>query len=137
MTTSYKPKPKRPKALWYRARYGDKPRPRPVRRIRPVSKGRASLLRAYAAKARAWKAGRLCATIGLRDSQGELWCSSKSHLCDHVHHTKGRVGPLLMDETKWLGLCDASHRRTHDNPAEAKEKGLIAEGWNHQPKEAA
>lgn len=42
-----------------------------------------------------------------------------------IHHRAGRIGPLLMDETKWMAVCRYAHRMIHDNPKIAKEKGYL------------
>ncbi len=38
-----------------------------------------------------------------------------------VHHKEGRIGNLLLDETKWLACCIECHRYIEDNPLWAKE----------------
>ena len=130
-------KPKQQKALWYRQRYGDKPKAKPVRRIRPVSKIRSKRLRTYALQAALWKAGRLCECQGVK-ANGKAICSNRPHLCEEVHHRNGRVGDLLLATDTWVAVCSRAHRFVHDNPAEAKRLGLIGEGpWNHQPREVA
>lgn len=40
-----------------------------------------------------------------------------------VHHMSGRVGSLLLDETKWLSLCRACHMYIELHPEIAKEMG--------------
>lgn len=41
-----------------------------------------------------------------------------------VHHKEGRIGELLLDDTKWLALCRSCHEWVEHNPEEAKEKGF-------------
>lgn len=127
-------KPKRPKAPWFRAIHGDGPATKPILRIRPVSKRQAPKLRAYNAKAKAWKEGRLCAGAGLTH-EGRYICGAKEHLCAHVHHQAGKVGPLLMDERYWVPACETLHSFIHANPKAARKYGLIVDGpWNHTPR---
>src|SRR5690606_24507329 len=102
-TMTYRPKQR--KALWYRAKFGDTPALKPRKpmarrtcRVKPRSRRTASIMREYVRKATAWKGGRLCCCIGLRDGQGEPICRRQSHLCDDVHHSRGKAGPLLMDD---------------------------------------
>jgi hypothetical protein len=100
-----------------------------------VSKRRSKDLRAYSARARVWKAGKFCAAQGLRLSDGSLFCNEKPHLCDHVHHSRGRANDMLMREEFWIPLCDIAHGKTHSHPAEAKALRLIQGPWNHLPRE--
>lgn len=43
--------------------------------------------------------------------------------CD-IHHMKGRIGNLLLDETYWLPVCRACHYWIEMRPEAAKELGL-------------
>ncbi len=41
------------------------------------------------------------------------------HVCqenptEQVHHQKGRKGDKLLDDTKWLAVCNECHRKIHD-----------------------
>jgi hypothetical protein len=148
--TTYRPiKPRQRKAAWYRARHGDQPptirkfrKVRTIYRIRPVSKRRAKVNRAYAAKARAWKTGRPCIGVDLGlDSP----CKTTPHLCDDVHHQRGKLGPLLMDERFWIPTCRQLHDWIGANIAAARTT-LTPDGlpllcqpgeWNRPVKEAA
>lgn len=89
-------------------------------RIRPVSRQREGLMRAYRAKSARWLAGKRC-----------FQCFDKQI---SVHHTRGRVGTLLCDERFWLALCDHCHRWVHDNPEEARSVGLLCQPgeWGKQ-----
>ena len=50
-----------------------------------------------------------------------------SGLCTHkstdVHHKAGRVGSLLLDESKWMAVCRTCHQWIETHPIEATEKG--------------
>jgi len=41
-----------------------------------------------------------------------------------VHHMEGREGALLLDTTKWLGVCHNCHQRITEHSREAIELGL-------------
>lgn len=40
-----------------------------------------------------------------------------------VHHKKGRVGSLYLDERFWIALSRAGHKQVEENPEWAKENG--------------
>lgn len=42
-----------------------------------------------------------------------------------VHHKKGRMGDLLLDEEFWLAVCTDDHIQIHARPAWAYEKGYL------------
>lgn len=48
-----------------------------------------------------------------------------------VHHTRGRVGGLMLDRQFWLALCSKCHRWIHDHPAKARAAGLLGP-WGRQ-----
>jgi hypothetical protein len=60
--------------------------------------------------------------LGLHDCCQVENCTNESA---HIHHLKGRDGANLLDETTWLACCPICHRRIHDNPAWAYEKGYL------------
>jgi hypothetical protein len=41
-----------------------------------------------------------------------------------VHHRKGRVGALLLDETHWSALCHDCHVHVTEHPREAIALGI-------------
>jgi hypothetical protein len=57
---------------------------------------------------------------------------------DQVHHKRGRLGPLLIDERHWLAVSQKGHDLIHANPVLARAHGwLCAPGqWNTSPKDA-
>jgi hypothetical protein len=90
-------------------------------------------MREYSARAKVWKAGKMCAGSGLA-IEGKPICSENPHLCTDVHHAYGRVGSLLMDERFWVPVCPKLHLFIHAHPKESKLWGLIGDGpWNHVP----
>lgn len=86
-------------------------------RIRPISATQQTRLREYLKKRKAWIKGKLCACHG-------------THAATDVHHMKGRVGPLLLDERFWLPVCRTAHNWIGANVAKAKARGWILPGWN-------
>lgn len=53
-----------------------------------------------------------------------------------VHHTSGRIGQLLNDQSKWLAVSTQGHRWIHMNIKEAREFGWICPHgqWNSTPR---
>lgn len=43
----------------------------------------------------------------------------------HIHHIHGRNGQRLLDERFWMAICPGCHRKIHDYPALAREKGYL------------
>lgn len=41
-----------------------------------------------------------------------------------VHHAKGRVGSLMLDQRYWRALCGAHHQFVTEHPPEARAAGL-------------
>ncbi len=118
----------------------------PRARISPVSKRRAPQLRAYSIARKRYLAEHpIC----------EVWCSEKgwqwyapgryrhegvvatwdaeacflrtegAPLSVEIHHRKGRVGALLLDERWWFAISRQNHDRIHANPKEARERGWL------------
>jgi hypothetical protein len=54
------------------------------------------------------------------------WCAYHGQPCipTTVHHAKGRIGTLFLDERFWVPLCMQAHEWVEKNPNEAKDKGL-------------
>ena len=77
--------------------------------IRKQSKKRASEMREYAIKRKAFLSGKICPVTGEQASQ--------------VHHMKGRIGKLLNDTAYWLAVSHAGHRKIEENPDWAKQQG--------------
>lgn len=52
------------------------------------------------------------------------WCPVfPSKRAIEVHHKKGRIGSLYLDERYWLAVSDQGHKKIELNPKWAKEKG--------------
>lgn len=50
-------------------------------------------------------------------------CPVTGHQTDQVHHKKGRIESLLLDQRYWLAVSDEGHREIELNPDWAKEMG--------------
>ncbi len=54
-------------------------------------------------------------------------CEIKSSVCTRktqgVHHVKGRLGDLLLDEKYWKGACNACNSYVESHPVWAIENG--------------
>lgn len=48
-------------------------------------------------------------------------CTQKA---SEVHHKAGRIGDLLLDETKWMAVCRSCHTWIEEHPNEATEMGF-------------
>jgi hypothetical protein len=66
-------------------------------------------------RSREWLEGKTCA---LHDREGLF------HFAEEVHHAKGRIGALLLDERFWVPLCSAGHQWVTEHPIEAQRLGL-------------
>lgn len=51
-----------------------------------------------------------------------------------IHHSRGRLKTLLMDERYWVAVSAGGHDWIHRNIAEARKRGLICPigFWNSQ-----
>lgn len=50
-------------------------------------------------------------------------CPVTGKQTNQVHHKKGRIGSLLLDQRYWLAVSDEGHREIELNPDWAKEMG--------------
>lgn len=50
-------------------------------------------------------------------------CPVTGQQTNQVHHKKGRIGSLLLDQRYWLAVSPEGHRQIENNPIWAKEKG--------------
>lgn len=57
---------------------------------------------------------------------------AKPHPATDIHHKRGRLGKLLLDERHWLPCCKQAHDWIHRNPALARALNLLAQPgeWN-------
>lgn len=82
--------------------------------IRRVSTAMAKKLREYAKKRKAFLDGKRCAVF--------------PHLeATEIHHVRGRLGPLLLDERHWLAVSRAGHLWIDAFRDEARAKGWLAQ----------
>lgn len=79
-------------------------------RLRNRSARMAALLRIYAKKRQTFLEANPC-------------CLRCGGTATEVHHAKGRVGDLLLNEEHWRPACSDCHRYITEHPAEAIERG--------------
>jgi hypothetical protein len=81
--------------------------------MRAVSKKRAALERVYRKRRPVFL-------------EANPWCGFPGCLAAaaEVHHRKGRVGALLLDERFWTGLCHHHHQHVTEHPSEAYALGM-------------
>jgi len=105
-----------PKQHWQR-----KPR---VRWTRKVSKRREEDNVVYRKRVRAFLRRKpVCEACRLRKSTDP-------------HHTRGRAGPLLLDERFWKAVCRPCHDWIREHVVEARALGLLCDvgEWNTMPR---
>ena len=52
-------------------------------------------------------------------------CSECSKRSKDLHHSRGRAGPLYLDERYWLALCREHHDVCRDDPDRARKLGIL------------
>jgi len=52
-------------------------------------------------------------------------CERCNSTATEIHHTNGREGERLNDNTYFLSVCRNCHTYIHNNPKEAREKGWL------------
>ena len=87
--------------------------------IRRRSKKYALAMRIYNTRVKEWLVGKQCAVFP--------FC--KATQC---HHSRGRVGSLLMDERFWVPVSAYGHRCITYYPSDARARGLLCPigQWN-------
>lgn len=80
--------------------------------IKPRSTKRAKHERVYLAK-----------RIEFLHRPENMVCPVTGQRATEVHHKKGRVGNLLLDENYWLGVSHEGHKYIEEHPEEAKARG--------------
>jgi hypothetical protein len=126
---------RRAKERHAKERAAERQRNRPkvqVRRIAFATKPRAAELRAYGVRRKQWlKDHPVCEACPKLFLLAAV-VDTSPHRSEAVHHKRGRLGPLLLDERHWLAVCDQSHDFIHHNIAVARAADLIAQPgqWN-------
>lgn len=85
---------------------------KPRKRINRVSVRRAKEEREYSKKRKQFlqrPENMICPVTGKRTNE--------------IHHKKGRVGDLFLDENYWLAVHSEGHEKIENNPEWAKEMG--------------
>ena len=62
-------------------------------------------------------------------------CVWENTEADDIHHSRGRIGDLLLDMRYWLPVSRATHDKIHKNPTWAKENGLLQD-WMRPDEDA-
>lgn len=52
-------------------------------------------------------------------------CDRCKKQASEVHHTGGRNGERLLDESKFMSVCRECHQYIHLNPMESYERGWL------------
>lgn len=70
------------------------------------------------------------------------WCAvakalhEKPRRATQVHHKRGRIGRLLLDERHWLPVSSWGHEWINSHPAEARKLDLLCEAGKYNTYEA-
>ena len=107
-------------------------KPKAQKRIAPVSKHRAGVVKAYRRRVPKYLSENPHCVACARIKSIIPFTDDRQHKSESVHHKRGRLGPLLLDERYWLPTCIASHDWIHANISLARSLDLIAQPgqWN-------
>ena len=83
--------------------------------IRSRTPKRAAQERLYLKRRKEWIIGKPCAAMPCNE------------MAEEVHHARGRIGSLLLDERFWIPLCQKHHEQVHRQPEWARTQGLLCE----------
>lgn len=95
--------------------------PKPPKRKKEKREGRARLKALY-------QQARMRYFVHLATVQGSpvAMCEAcGDEIAAEIHHTGGRVGDDLLDESKFMGVCPGCSREIHANPEWAYENGYL------------
>ncbi len=109
-----------------------KRQPKQRKRVRQVSKHHAEELAEYRRRAPVYLNENPVCLACPKMVGVALVVDERPHRSESVHHKRGRLGPLLLDERHWLPTCIHSHDWIHSNIALARSLDLIAQPgqWN-------
>jgi hypothetical protein len=64
-------------------------------------------------------------------------CHGRGCQAEQIHHLRGRLKTLLLDERFWVSLCASAHELVRDHPDVARRMGLLcAKGdWHRAPQD--
>ena len=60
-------------------------------------------------------------------SKNRMCARCRSRRSTEVHHMRGRIATLLLDERGWAAVCNGCHRWIHWNINAARDAGLICQ----------
>jgi hypothetical protein len=115
---------KRPKALWWRMAHPGGEPSKIRRRIQPRSEELELRMVIYRHERVVFLAEHpICQLAGCRRASTDL------------HHTRGRLGPLLLLKRFWRAVCRKHHNWIGDHPQEARAIGMLCQPgeWNTVP----
>ena len=117
-------KPKRQRAIWTTAfpAQAKALRPEIVKVLATSERGeKAELRRRYLKAKRRFLENRMCAVFPNKQAT-------------QVHHIRGRLGTLLLNESFWLPVSQDGHRKIHDEPEWARSNEYLCKAgdWNKQ-----
>jgi hypothetical protein len=99
------------------AHEGNSHKPTASKPIRSRSVKRAKQESLYNKEAKAFKINNPICQAGIQNV-----CTT--HTSD-VHHKAGRIGEMLLEQSKWLAVCRACHNWIETNRKEAMERGFL------------
>lgn len=85
--------------------------PKEFKPIAKVSPKKKAVMALYAAKKKVWIKGKMCAVFPEKKAVD-------------IHHKRGRIGELLLDENHWLPVSRKGHIKIEQNPLWAKQMGF-------------
>lgn len=85
--------------------------PKEVKPIAKHSKKMQAAMALYSLKKKHWIKGKRCSVFTEKPATD-------------IHHMKGRIGELLLDESNWLPVSREGHQKIELNPKWAKEMGF-------------
>lgn len=112
----------RRKAPWVEMRGPQPEKLKPVNRIKPITTAQSFNLRVYKRMRIAF----------LKENTD---CAVFDGPANQVHHRRGRLRTLLLDQRFWIAVSAAGHEWINAHPALARERGLLCDPgqWNTAP----
>jgi len=112
------------KALWVGV-FGAGTEKKKPKRVNQISRRQRKRNEEYLAAARMFKIQH--PVCGFHDHV--MKCVSKT---EDIHHMRGKIGPLLMDQRHWMPVCRHHHNWIANNIEIARQRGFICPKglWN-------
>lgn len=102
---------------------------KPRKRIAARSKRMQAAMRLYNKMRKEWLKTRRCFCA----TPPYVGCTDRID----IHHSRGRISTLLIDQRYWIALCRYHHYMVDRNPIWARNAGMLAQpgDWNRVPKD--